>query len=69
MQQPFAFVLVTGGMSMLLAALFGWTCYRANYHPESPANSTPNTRSYSSLNMIASSVVSTKSGSLSRITR
>ncbi|KAF4520710.1 hypothetical protein B566_EDAN012497 [Ephemera danica] len=65
-QQPVAFCMVTAGISILLASLLGLTCARHYRHPHSPVNSTPTSRSYSSLNLItASSAASTKSASLS----
>jgi hypothetical protein len=66
-QQPVSFCMVTAGLSMLLASIFGLTCAKhAHYNRQhSPVNSTPTSRSYSSLNLItASSAASTKSASL-----
>jgi hypothetical protein len=54
-QQPVAYCLVTAGMSIILAALFGYACSRSHYHELSVAGSTPRSRSYSSLNLLPSS--------------
>ncbi|XP_065344696.1 scavenger receptor class B member 1-like [Cloeon dipterum] len=54
-QQPVAYCLVTAGMSILLAAFFGWTCSRNQYRELGGAGSTPRSSSYSSLNLLPSS--------------